>query len=83
MVDNWPPRTLGEQEARLFNSLAAAGHTLFTIEDARAVLEDSDVDGPKLLHQLNRKRWIKRLERGKYLLIPPAARPEAEWAEHE
>jgi len=83
MIDNRPPRTLGEQEARLFNSLAAAGHTLFTIEDARAALEDSNADVPKLLHQLSRKRWIKRLERGKYLIIPPEAGPEAEWAEHE
>lgn len=83
MIDNTPPRTLGEQEARLFNSLAAAGHTLFNIEDARAVMDDTDADVPKLLHQLNRKRWIKRLERGKYLIIPPAAGPEAEWAEHE
>ena len=83
MVDGSRPRTLGKQESRLFNSLSAAGYTLFTVEDARAVLEDGDADIPKLLHQLNRKRWIKRLERGKYLMIPPAAGPEAEWAEHE
>lgn len=88
MSDEYPPRTLGKQESRLFNSLSAAGYTVFTIEDARAVLGDGDADVPKLLHRLNRKRWVKRLERGKYLIIPPAAGPEAEWAaessaEHE
>jgi len=83
MPDKPPPRTLGKQESYLFSSLSAAGHTVFTIEEARAALGDRDADVPKLLHRLNRKRWVKRLERGKYLIIPPAAGPEAEWAEHE
>jgi predicted transcriptional regulator of viral defense system len=56
---------------------------VFTIEDARAVLGDTEPDVPKLLHRLNRKHWIKRLERGTYMIVPLAAGPEAEWAEHE
>lgn len=37
----------------------------------------------RLLHQLVAKRWLERLERGKYRLIPLEAGPEAQWAEHE
>ena len=80
---NPPSRALGKQESLLLSSLSPAGYTTFTIEDARGVLEDSEINVRKLLYQLNRKRWIKRLERGKYLIIPLAAGPEAVWSEHE
>ena len=82
-------RTLSEQESILLSSLSAAGYSVFTIEEARSVMDDRDeVDVAKLLHRLNRKRWIKRLERGTYMIVPLAAGPEAEWAaedstEHE
>ena len=76
-------RTLGEQESRLLTSLSASGHTVFTIDDARAVLGSDAANVRRLLHQLYRKRWIRRLERGKYLILPLAAGPEAQWAEHE
>ncbi len=83
MFNESPSRTLSKRESLLLSSLSADGYTVFTIEDARAVLEDSETDIRKLLHRLNRKRWIKRLERGKYLIVPLAAGPEAHWAEHE
>lgn len=83
MSDQPGSRTLSERESLLLTTLSADGHTLFTVEDARAVLEDSEANVRKLLHRLNRKRWIRRLERGKYLIVPLAAGPEAEWAEHE
>jgi predicted transcriptional regulator of viral defense system len=76
-------RTLGEQESRLLTSLSAAGYTVFTIDDARAVLGSEATNVRRLLHQLHRKRWIRRLERGTYLVLPLAAGPEAQWAEHE
>jgi len=83
MAEKYPVRTLNERESYLLSTLSAAGRTVFTIEDARAVLEASDTSVRKLLHRLHRKRWIKRLERGKYLILPLAAGPEAQWAEHE
>jgi len=70
MSDSSLSRTLGEQESLLLSRLSAGGYTLFTIEDARAVLKDSAADVRKLLHRLHRKRWIKRLERGTYLIVP-------------
>jgi len=83
MPEEYPRRTLGERESRLLSSLSAAGHTIFTIEDARAVLDDSDANIRKLLHRLHRKQWVRRLERGKYMILPLAAGPEVQWAEHE
>jgi predicted transcriptional regulator of viral defense system len=83
MSERYPSRTLGERESRLLSSLSAAGHAVFTIEDARAIFDASDADIRKLLHRLHRKGWIRRLERGKYTVIPLAAGPEAQWAEHE
>lgn len=76
-------RTLSQHESHLLSSLAATGFTVFTIADARAILNPGSTDIAKLLHRLNQKGWLKRLERGKYLIIPLEAGPEARWAEHE
>lgn len=78
-----PPRTLSERESYLLSSLSAAGRTVFTVRDARAILEESDAGVRKILHRLHRKRWVRRLERGTYLILPLAAGPEPRWAEHE
>jgi len=48
-------RPLSEKESLLLSTLSGAGETVFTIEDARDVLGDSEVDVRKLLHRLNRK----------------------------
>ena len=71
------------REAYLVRSLAAAGRQMFTVEDAAAILPDSRPTVRKILHRLCAARWIERLERGKYRLLPLAAGPEGEWAEHE
>lgn len=76
-------RSLGDQESRLLTSLSAAGYTIFTIEDARTFLDSDDVLARKLLHRLYRKGWVSRIERGKYLILPLAAGPLAQWAEHD
>ena len=71
----------------LLSRLAAAGQTLFTVDDARAVLSNAGdtvgVDVLKLLHHLHRKGWIRRLERGTYRIVPLEAGSEPVWAEHE
>ncbi|MBI4640869.1 MAG: hypothetical protein HY731_09250 [Candidatus Tectomicrobia bacterium] len=77
------PRSLSEREVRLLSVLAAAGQRIFTIDDARVALQGDRADVHKLLHRLAAKRWLERLERGKYRLIPLEAGPEAQWAEHE
>jgi predicted transcriptional regulator of viral defense system len=78
-----PARSLSNHEARLLTALAAAGRTVFTIKEARQTYGGNGADVARLLHRLSAKRWVERLERGKYRLIPLEAGPEAHWAEHE
>jgi len=76
-------RSLSDREARLLSALAAAGQNIFTIEEARQTSGANGADVARLLYRLAAKRWVQRLERGKYRLIPLEAGPEAHWAEHE
>ena len=70
-------RSLSSREARLLSTLAAAGRTIFTIEEARQTSDADGADVARLLYRLAAKRWVQRLERGKYRLIPLEAGPEA------
>ncbi len=74
-------KTLGEDGARLLTSLSVAGKTVFTSEDAVQVLED-EVNVRLLLSRLEKKRWLKRLEKGKYLILPFEAGMEGKYSEH-
>jgi predicted transcriptional regulator of viral defense system len=76
-------RTLGSTEARLLNRLAANGHTVFTTDQARAVLNTGNREINKLLYQLTLKRWLLRLEKGKYLILPLEAGMEGLYSVHE
>lgn len=79
---DFPVRTLSPTEARLLNELAAAGKIIFDTEDARTVLNGGGRVN-KLLHRLTRKRWLLRLERGKYLILPLEAGMEGLYTVHE
>jgi predicted transcriptional regulator of viral defense system len=76
-------RSLSAREASLLSELAAAGMSTFTVEEAGQASGLSGAEVARLLHRLSAKRWLRRLERGKYRLIPLDAGPEAQWAEHE
>lgn len=76
-------RTMGPTEARLLNRLAASGQIIFTTNQARAVLNADDLDVNKILYQLTRKRWLLRLEKGKYLILPLEAGMEGLYSVHE
>ena len=76
-------RTLGPTEARLLNRLAADGHIVFSTAQARAALGNGGQDINKLLYHLTRKRWLLRLEKGKYLILPLEAGMEGLYSAHE
>ncbi len=76
-------RSLSDREARLLSALASVGQPIFTIEEARRAYSGNGADVAHLLHRLAVKRWVERLERGTYRIIPLEAGPEAHWAEHE
>lgn len=76
-------RTLSTQETQLLNTLSAAGKTVFTVEDALAAANGHSANLPRLLSGLTRKRWLLRLERGKYLILPLSAGMEGLYTAHE
>lgn len=76
-------RTLSPTEARLLNGLAAAGKTIFDTEDARAIMNGRGEWVNKLLYRLTQKRWLFRLEKGKYLILPLEAGMEGLYTVHE
>ena len=76
-------RTLGPTETRLLNRLAADGHVVFSTAQARDALNGEERHVNKLLHRLTQKRWLLRLEKGKYLLLPLEAGMEGLYGPHE
>lgn len=59
-------RTLSDAEARVLSNLSYNGRTIFTLEDIKEF-----VPRPKnLLDSLVRKRWILKLRRGVYVIVP-------------
>ena len=72
---------LGPLEAELIFTLERNGKTVFTVDDAREVLETSDEVLWKLLHRLTLKGRIQRIKRGHYILIPARAGYLPKWRE--
>jgi predicted transcriptional regulator of viral defense system len=68
---------LGKLGSSLLSCLSESGREVFNIKDAEAAI---GIKGPrlrKLLHDLMKNRWIDRIERGKYLLLPLEAGPRS------
>ncbi|MDI6817232.1 MAG: type IV toxin-antitoxin system AbiEi family antitoxin [Actinomycetota bacterium] len=76
------PRTLGKIESKLLSVLSAQDKTIFTVEDAQKTMGSSSAATLLLLSDLARKRWLIRLTRGKYLIVPLSAGEEAEHSEN-
>jgi len=76
-------RTLGATDSRLLTTLSERGQTIFTPEMAAAILEQPPDTIRKRLYRLAQRRWLMRLERGKYLIVPLSAGPDAEYTENE
>jgi len=76
-------RTLGDIGSNLLTELSRQGKRLFTLEDAAKIYSKSNGGLHKLLFTLVKRRWLQRIERGKYLILPFEAGSEGEWTEHE
>jgi len=75
-------KTLGDSEARLLLTLASRGKHVFTTGDAQAVLGGARHSVNKLLARLSDKRWLLRLRRGLYLILPFEAGVEGTYSVH-
>jgi len=76
--------SLGEKEAKLLIALRSEGKTIFSFGDAVRVLKDRGRKSiAQILYALTKKRWLERLEKGKYLILPFEAGTERAYAAHE
>jgi len=72
---------LGPLEAELIFTLERKSTTVFTVEDARNLLDAPDETLWKILHKLTRKGRIQRVKRGTYTLVPARAGYKPKWTE--
>jgi len=76
-------RTLGDIGSNLLTELTRQGKRLFTVDDAAKVYGRSGSALRDLLSTLVKRRWLQRMEKGRYLILPLEAGREGEWTEHE
>lgn len=76
-------RILGDIGSNLLTELTRQGKRVFTFDDAVQIYGGNNSGLYRLLFRLIQRRWLQRLERGKYLILPFEAGREGEWTEHE
>ncbi|MBK5211865.1 MAG: type IV toxin-antitoxin system AbiEi family antitoxin domain-containing protein [Coriobacteriia bacterium] len=75
-------KTLGQTEAKFLADLASQDKAIFTTDDARAVTGSSVVVVDLLIAKLVKKKWLIRLTRGVYLIVPLSAGEAGEYSEN-
>jgi len=73
---------LGPLEAELLFTLERGGKTVFTLDEAKEILNCSDEVLRKTLHRLTLKSRVQRIKRGYYILVPARAGYQTSWTEH-
>src|SRR5262249_62093009 len=63
-------KTLGPTASLLLSRLQEAGRPIFTLEEAQGILKASYDNTKDLLYNLVRSNWLRRLGRGRYLIVP-------------
>ncbi len=74
---------LGKKSAYLLSKLSENNLNLFTLDDALTILKERKNSVNKLLHDLTKSKWLFRINRGKYLILPLEAGAESKFTEHE
>ncbi len=70
---------LGPLGSKLLSSLSAEKKEVFTIKDAELAVDFKGSRLRKLLYDLAKNKWIERIERGKYLILPLEAGTNANY----
>ena len=76
-------KSLSKTESYLLSKLSEEGREIFTVKDAANVLKKSYVESRKIISNLKAKRWIEKIEAGKYLIMPLSAGVKPKYTEHE
>ena len=75
-----PDSRLGPQERLFLASMAGKGKRIISYQEGLPYWKSTQ-QTRKALSRLENKGWLRRLERGVYLLIPLEAGPEGQWSE--
>lgn len=75
-------RSLSTTESTLLASLAERGHNIFTLEDVTDTLGVTYDNAKVIVNRLEKKAWLIRLTRGKYLIVPLEAGVRSLHTEH-
>ena len=76
-------RALNATDARLLTALSEQGNDIFTTQMATDILGQPSSAVRKRLHHLVKRKWLQRLEKGKYLIVPLSAGMDGHYAENE
>jgi predicted transcriptional regulator of viral defense system len=72
-------QTVNPTDTYLLTTLSQQGRDVFTSQEAATVLRCTPAEIRKRLHYLVKKGWLRRLEKGKYLILPLSAGPTGEY----
>ena len=75
-------RGLGGLGAKLLSNLSSGKKDVFTIEEAEKAVGIKGSRLRKLLHDLMKNKWVERIERGRYLIVPLEAGWRGEHGTH-
>ena len=73
-------KSLSKQEYDLLSTFAIKNRKVINVEDVKGSFNFTDGKIRVMLHRLEKKGWLERIEKGKYLIVPLEGREG--WAEH-
>lgn len=76
-------KILGPVSSRLVTELSQSKKPVFSLSEASEILRTDNRHVKKLLHDLVKKGWLKRIEKGKYFLIPLTADSTKPYTENQ
>ncbi len=76
-------KSLSNKESMLLSKLSSKNKRIINIEDIKSELNTTYKNAKKIASKLNKKGWLDRIDRGKYLIIPLEAGEESIYTEHE
>lgn len=72
---------ISPREEQLIAAIGSSEKRVFTVSEAAQMLNVSNIIASKIIHHLTKKRKLQRIEKAKYLLIPPEAWKTGEYTE--
>lgn len=74
---------LSKKETQILAKLSSSGKRFITIEDIENTVDCSHDNAKRIASDLSKKKWLERVERGKYLIVPLEAGEKGLYTEHE